>query len=333
MQQEVALAEAVEFWCGSVQFTLLELAEVSRFHSLSGLCYTLNPLRHGVQIPDKIYEGRAVGGTPIRFLYMRDKVAGVQRWESNDELEYGDRLTGPARTRREGRAGMDMLRIFACHLHLCLTTDASGVRDKVFSLLSLMKQVASAYGYSELPLSIDYTKSMADVFREVTAWVIEESGWLGIFALVNQRRTVVEDQEKGMPTWVIDFSAVSPKPLEIDCPWQHRLVKATELLTNMNRPKVSGSILAISIKRIGTVIHVGNSHNEMIDDGKFDETAKLLLRCPPLVSSKGKTLIDWFMDTLLGRHRVQTCDDQLRKDFSFWLKFFHSPSLAARRSR
>ncbi|KAK6410209.1 hypothetical protein LTR95_018226 [Oleoguttula sp. CCFEE 5521] len=161
------------------------------------------------------------------------------------------------------------------------------------------------------------------VYQEVTTWAVEESGWLGILGLVHQRRTLEQSHESNMPSWVVDFTAnkpstASPLRLREDQPG---LEKAAALMTSALKPVVDGAILEVSARQIGTILHVGNSYNEMLDDADFDRTAQLLLDCSAIVSSEGKTRIDWWMDILQDRESREPSDDERRTAFTRYLRF------------
>lgn len=99
MQQEVTLARELTFWCGSIAFNLLELAQTSSFYIRSGVGWTLIPFRHGHLWPDKSYEGRAVGAHGSRDNANRVLLLEAPRSDEIvvDQGPVADRLTGFAK--------------------------------------------------------------------------------------------------------------------------------------------------------------------------------------------------------------------------------------------
>ncbi|OQO06138.1 hypothetical protein B0A48_08726 [Cryoendolithus antarcticus] len=186
-----------------------------------------------------------------------------------------------------------------------------------------MKQIASVYGFPELPLSIDYSIPAAMVFKEATTRVIEESGWLWILALMHERRSLKGCIDIGTPSWVVDFTASKPSepyPIRLR-EEQPGLSQATALCISSLRPQIKGSILEVSSKRIGKVTHIGNSYNQMIDDADVNRTADLLLTCPAIINCHGRTRLHWWMDTFLCRESVRPCDEETRAAFAHWIRW------------
>nr|OQO25455.1 hypothetical protein B0A51_07840 [Rachicladosporium sp. CCFEE 5018] len=320
--QEIALAKQAEIWCGPTWFTRQELNEKSYFYSRSQLGITLRALRYGTSMIDRSYEGQMLGFMPMRFQALRNILAG-DRSEMSVARMYADRLVGASQANTIGEGRTYMLRSFARQLQACFLSETTDPRDRIFVPLVIMKQIASVYGFPELPLSIDYSMPAAMVYQEATTWVIEESGWLGILALMHERRSLKACIDTGTPSWVVDFTASKPSepyPIRLR-EEQPGLSQATALCTSSLGPQIKGSILEVSSKRIGTVTHIGNSYNEMIDDADFNRTADLLLTCPAVISCHGRTRIHWWIDTFLCRESARSCDEEARAAFAHWIRW------------
>lgn len=164
---------------------------------------------------------------------------------------------------------------------------------------------------------------MEQVFRETTAWVIEENGWLGISCPLQPRRRL--DMLRGWPSWVPDYNAsLSPYPLLMEHPsfLQDRVEAHSEFVTQETRPEVCGRWLTVSVKCIGVVADVGDTWTSMIDDGCFELTARLLLKYPDIVNGQGKSRIDTWIDTLAARSSADPVNADERAAFKHWLAFY-----------
>jgi hypothetical protein len=324
IRQEVVLAQYAEIWCGTIMFTFRELAGASVFFTFSGLGLVLTALKYPYGYTA---EGRMIGTQSASMNVLQMMAAGRIDLESAEFGKYANRLTGLARVDAEGRVVYTMLRVFAGQLFLSTMTDASDPRDRVFSMLGMMKHIASIYSLKELPFEADYRKSAVQVQQELTAWIINESGWLGYLSLVHQRRALRDCRMSLMPSWVVDLSFARPVGVSVMQFLDEnttQLQKTSRLLNPLNRPQANGSVLQVSVKRIGTVTDVGDDFNAMVDDGCFEETAKLLLKCPAELNSQRRTRLDWWMDTFAGRQSTPgspPCSEESRELFTHFLTF------------
>jgi hypothetical protein len=312
VQQEVAVAGNLEFWCGCTDFTLKELVEASRFHSWSGLGETLMLLKS--EKMTKSIHGRRIGCSAVGIEDLQMWANGIRFLEADDFKTVADRLTGPMSNDKH-----PLLRLFAVRLFLTFRDDATDGRDKIFVILVLMKQIAEAYGVTELPLEADYSKTQAKVYREATEWVIAESGCLGILCLLHPKRYLPKTNET--PSWVPDYSCPPPRPLRLFTP------KSSADIIQRKNEDGQGSVtqdaaLYVQAKFCGTVADIGDTFESMIDDGCFEMTARLLLNCP-LIMTNGSSRLDSWRETFCGEFTENPASDQSdqRADFKQWLVF------------
>lgn len=314
VSQEVALAKHIEFWCGETELQLQELVEISRFHGMSGLGETLLLLKS--ERPTQSIEGRKVGCNAMGIEDLRMWANGIRFTEAEDFRQAADRLVGP-------ESIMDpqhpLLRIFAVQIFLTFRNEASDPRDKIFALLVLMKQMAGSYDVPEIPLAVDYSKGTDAVYREATAWIIDESQCLGILALLHPRRQVTERDLSH--SWVPDFRSPPPCPLLMfEVNMTNYIEKRYELITPDTSPVLHNSQLTVCAKCIGRVEDIGDTYLSMVDDGCFEYSARLLLNCPDTVD--GKNRIDVWIDTLSAKAVSVTDRSSQRAAFKHWLAFF-----------
>ncbi|GAB7340212.1 hypothetical protein MBLNU457_6679t1 [Dothideomycetes sp. NU457] len=85
-------------------------------------------------------------------------------------------------------------------LQSCRSRTCSDPRDK---LLAFANVASSAFG----SVHADYSVSTADIFREFTLNVIQQMGNLDIWTLVQPLRDDDSAEVKGLPTWVVDWTA------------------------------------------------------------------------------------------------------------------------------
>lgn len=322
VHQEVAVAKRVKLFCGETEFTQFEIVETSRLFTMSGLSSSLMHLRTAGPNRLRSIAGRPVGGSAVR-------IDDLQRWARGEVYRHLDdfcavtqRLVGRADSDEHGFMADFLLHVYTWLLHNYYRDDATDPRDKIFSLLVLLKHIAAAYNCAEIPLTIDYSRSVEDVFRETTAWIISESGWLGILCLLQPRRKV--DTLNGWPSWVPDYNASVPSyPMFFYNPvMQARIKKHIPFITAKTKPTLSGKCLTVSVKRIGVVADAGDTYNSMIDGGYFELTARLLLKFPSMVNGQGKSRIDAWIDTLAGRSSARPVDSDERAKFKQWLCFY-----------
>lgn len=65
------------------------------------------------------------------------------------------------------------------------------------------------------------------------------------------------------------------------------------MLSAANRPQVKASVLELSLHRIGLMADVEDLYTSMFEDGCYEESAKLLLRCLSQIHKSGQARIDW----------------------------------------
>ncbi|KAI0147451.1 heterokaryon incompatibility protein-domain-containing protein [Xylariaceae sp. FL1272] len=299
VQQEVALARQVTYWCGSVEFTQQDLVQSSRFNVVSGLGQLLMLVRwrmSGIDPEATIVQGRRVGCSAIRITNLQSWVNHERFTEAEDATQSSDRMTGPAVLTSDGRFASPLLRLFADSLFLTFRDDCSDARDRVFALLVLMRQTAEAKKLTPLPLQADYTRSVAEVFTEITAYIIQQTEWLGMLSLIHPKRNL--DNKRDTPSWVPDFCTAPPSPLLIFEPeTTRRIVSHFAMLSDSLKPSVTGSTLSISCKRIGIVRDIGNTYKNMVDEGAFESTFKLLLNMPHAIWPN-YAMIDYWIDVM-----------------------------------
>lgn len=198
--------------------------------------------------------------------------------------------------------------------------DCSDPRDRIFALLVLLKRTAAAASLDLLPLQADYTKTVAAVFLEATAWIIDRSRWLGILALIYPRRDLDENTES--PFWVPDYCSPPPIPLLIFDPDVEDWVQARfNRATFATRPTVSGRDLYVSAKRIGRVADVGDTFEDYMDHGMFEATARLLLNVPEQIYPD-YTRVDYWADVMDCRASTSIPPDTARRSsFRHWIVF------------
>lgn len=59
----------------------------------------------------------------------------------------------------------------------------------------------------------------------------------------------------------------------------------------------------------------------MVDDGDFEATFGLLLKCPDRVHGFDRTRVDWLLETLRCRESTQPCDAKTRTTFAQFLRY------------
>jgi len=321
VQQEVALARQARFSCGDVEFDQEELVETSRFFVVSGLGETLMLLRIDPESSRKSILGRKVGCSAVRIPDLQMWAAGAFFREAIDFCQAADRLTGPARKTEDGDVADPLLRIFAQELLVSSRDDASDQRDKIYALLVLMRHLSDVYGRPALPLEVDYSKTVDDVFREATACVIQLSGWLGILSLLHPGRHGHVTPTR--PSWVPDYGRSPPRPLLLFATeMTDKIQKHSMIMSLATRPMVCETQLSVSVTRIGVVADIGDTYESLVEDGLLEKTARLLLECPSIVNNNGKTRIDMWMDVLSGECSPEPSSAERCASFKHWLTFF-----------
>ena len=314
VQQEVAVAKNLEIRCGGVKFSPKEVIETSRFHVMSGLGETLMLLKSKDRT--RAIVGPQVGCSAVRIEELQRWMIDISTGEAADFQQAANRLVGlPHMT--EGKH--PLLRTFAVCLFLNFRDGASDPRDRVFALLVLMKQIAHSNDLPELPLRVDYAKSTSEVYRETTAWVIEESGCLGILCLLHPARNLAMNPV--MNSWVPDYRSLPPRPLLM---FSRRIADHIRdrygMITPPTEPKFHHGQLMVTVKRIGRVADIGDTYETMIDDGLYEESARILLNCP--ATRKGKSRLDLWIDILSDDSNSSLDRSDQRAAFKHLLSFF-----------
>lgn len=321
--QEVALAPALEFWCGSVQFTASELEEASRFHVFSGLGEVLMTIRSREQLAKKVIHTRRVGCSAVRIGMMRKWAQGVPYNDPEDDQQATLRLTGYTRDDEPA-----LLQKFARQLFLARRDDASDARDKVFALLVFFKQVAESYGVEEVGLDIDYNMPLGEVYQSATAWVMLNSGCLGILSILNPDRALSDCINDC--SWIPDYTSPQPQPLRMFVPPKD-FHGAFELLDTELGFYISGYDLYVSGKHIGNIADIGDSYHSMLTNGCFEMSARCLLQCPSkMLKHNNLPRLEVWRKTLSGQsaHEVDLDPNDSRQSFHHFFAFYTMRAMA-----
>lgn len=116
------------------------------------------------------------------------------RWYMLQEIrEMPNHGRGRGRGRTSYKVGLDSVPKIFAYSNLCGATDP---RDKVYGLLAL---------FEGQPISIDYRKTIAEVYQEFTKAVIIASESLSILHLAGTKRLLPD-----LPSWVPDYSVETP---------------------------------------------------------------------------------------------------------------------------
>ena len=178
-------------------------------------------------------------------------------------------------------------------LLLCVTRRflATDPRDKVVALIGLANNLTSQRANSILP---NYSKSTADVYRDVTGFSIVEEKSLSLLSVVED---ISERQISNLPFWVPDYSVWQSQvifgyPLSRI---QYRAAGASEVSV---RWTAESSVLAVDGLHYDEVEHVSSSS---FNDTRMHKEIVLewLHMAEPLIR-KGITSVDAFWRTLLG---------------------------------
>jgi hypothetical protein len=112
-----------------------------------------------------------------------------------------DRFIGMLNCARIYRLGHEKKQDFAEVLDAMLTFQATDPRDYVYGVLGLYQRFTKKKGQLPDLLKPDYNKPVAEVMRDVTRFVIQQSPNLSYLRLLRYRQETIPDTS-GIPSWV-----------------------------------------------------------------------------------------------------------------------------------
>ena len=206
----------------------------------------------------------------------------------------------------QGRRGMT-LGLLLCVTRRFLSTDP---RDKVVALIGLANNVNARNAQPILP---NYSKSTADVYRDVTGFSIVQERSLTLLSVVED---ISDRQISHLPSWVPDYSVWQSEVI-FGYPIsriQYRAAGASEVSV---RWSAGSSVLAVDGIQYDEVENV--SSNIFDDTQKHKEIILEWLQMAEPLMRNGTIGIDAFWRTLLG-----DCDRDICPAPEEWANYFAS---------
>ena len=204
----------------------------------------------------------------------------------------------------QGGRGMT-LGLLLCVTRRFLATDP---RDKVVALVGLANNLTSQSAKSILP---NYSKSIADVYKDVTGFAIVHERSLSLLSVVED---ISDRHITNLPSWVPDYS-VWQSQVVFGYPISHiqyRTAGASEVSV---RWTAGSSILAVDGLHYDEVMSV--SPNALDDTQRHQEIVLEWLHLAEPLMRKGLLEIDAFWRTLLG-----DCDRDVHPAPEKWASHF-----------
>lgn len=183
------------------------------------------------------------------------------------------------------------MRPFAYQMHATYMKKSTDDRDKIYAILGIS-------AFEGNPIIIDYENTVAGVFTEAMAKLIDQSIFQAfIFYYLRSGRPTQRRDIPGLPTWVVDFTALSHVPLgenrhagvhrRFDI-WKHSCIirDAIEIALRSSAPVAKPSFRTLSL-------HVNGVNIGVVDDSF------------PAVAREDANLFDWMEQMVLlmgGRH-------------------------------
>lgn len=168
----------------------------------------------------------------------------------------------------------------------------------------------------------NYRKLTIDVHTEAMTYILTGTGTLSPLLRVQHS---AESKGIGLPSWVADMSA----------PRSTRLLRIQKFSVEEDRAPfdasrriskgfiISGYTLTVHIYKHATVMHIGDSRDEICKFNTMEKTAQLALARSELPSAQGLLIDDvgktMLCDVLSPRHRRYS-DNDLRVDFTWFVK-------------
>ena len=153
------------------------------------------------------------------------------------------------------------------YLRNCSPTDS---RDHIFGLIGILKTVAERHVKKPVFLVADYKLAAADLYTHVMTHMLEERQSLTLSSRV---QPASKARVPGLPSWVIDFSVRTAKPL-LDLPSsEHRMFDAS---SNVRLGfSIDGRTLMTYHIVLAQVIHMGETGDDFHDTKSFEKSANL----------------------------------------------------------
>lgn len=311
--QEVAVSKEVHYYWGETWLDRSSLEQTSQFLVHTEASDTLIGVRNmgRQEAPDQAFiQARRVGET----LYKIDLIHKLCRHRNHEEpsaFHFGaNALTGPSRPEKL------LVRLFAKILEVFRGFDTTDDRDRVFSLLALIKMAAQVHGLDPPPLTVDYNKSCEQDFLETTSYIVRESECLNLLCLV-QDPTLKRHKE--LPSWVPDYSSDDQTPILFQ--WKDRDIVGSafqsQTLFATNDFKIHDRVLRVRAVELGQVVSVGDSFHEMVNCGLVERTAQLLLSCAPVLPN-GQSRVEALWRVMIADSKLSAehpAPDDFASDF------------------
>ncbi|KAK3678262.1 hypothetical protein LTR78_001557 [Recurvomyces mirabilis] len=189
--QEGALAKDFEFWVGEVVFVEFDVVTSSLHLIRNGLGSALAAQHIGPSTRRPLSSGLKVGIQASKLACLQYLAKGFNTLEvETTEFTWGvaERLVGPDEDEDTQDTSRQLLKVFVTMMWTTYSDFTSEPRDQIFAKLVLIRQIAEAYRVPPIPLQIDYSRSLVEVYLDTMTYIIEHSGWLGILLLLAPNR-------------------------------------------------------------------------------------------------------------------------------------------------
>jgi hypothetical protein len=284
--QEVALAKDAAFLSGSGEISVDDVHACGTFNSRHNLYRILRPKFPGQR--GSFGEWRGLGDT---VPGMRETKAHFQ--VANEDLALAKLGLAGAGKWTMGHFLLDMLM-------KTRSLQATDARDKIFGILGIMSLIADLHSLSRLNLEPNYSdrSTLSTILTNTTRIILEGCQHLGFLTFVDEATRMAKD----VPSWVPDITVRGYSTITAE-----RFAKQYKIMRDEKPPEIFGPLnfrvvdtsLHVHASLLGTVSHISESCDDMLNHGSFEQCARLLLESEPTYKQTGQGRVEVLWRTML----------------------------------
>ena len=339
--QEAALAASVQMWWGDTDLDFKLLGDVSAFIMQAQLALFAYRGSTGGEYSSSEWFccRRKIGETVAKIRSFRllvfpqpEDVDGQPYLMDSYDVQCNAIGGGKM---IDGQPRKDCMRYWANMLETNRTFDAADPRDYIYATLGMIDTAATNRGWVPTGIVVDYTKSVAEVYTNAAKRIMEASKCVNLVTLAQDSQM---RKQRGLPSWVPDFSARGGMPILLPRSRRWDLMpKLYELAQSLDDPSCSQFSIAeiprtLGVKaiRLDKVSLVGESHYELTNGGMWEKTAQVLMSRSTFVANESRT--ESLRRTLVANTSLSG-EDVASSDMAKLFKSFVTTSLVARTHR
>ncbi|KAH8651303.1 heterokaryon incompatibility protein-domain-containing protein [Xylariales sp. PMI_506] len=310
--QEIALCRDAAVLLGADTLPWADVVNSMLFLRFTGLTSAFLWIEHGKDSMNLL--AHYVGQSIVAIDVLHDIYS--------DGIEDGDTNYGPMIG--DVASPQTVAHFLFVALLLSRSSEASDPRDRVYSLLGIVRAIAGTLRLPQLDLQADYSSQTMThhAFTAAASVIIRDCGHASILGFVNDQGM---ERLVDLPSWVPDFIHATYNPIHCLLRTQQYpdFDPARDRSLGVRAPKVDGTILHLTGSCVGTVTAIGTAMITSESKPLFNlvECCKIIIQCEQTYTPTGQGRIEALWRTIIcdmddfshpARHEMADC-------FKIWI--------------